>query len=136
MTGRPVRLGFHLVLDCLNSLLGRFGVDVVLLRSSFPHSSDVEPKKRESFVDMDHAGLLRRQPQPQRGDRSRHLLPQGFGVLTLSVHHYHEIVGETDQPPVSEPFSFAGGPLSGSSHLLSPLLIEVFIEHRQCDVCQ
>jgi hypothetical protein len=50
-------------LNRLDRPLGWHGVDVVLLGSSFPHPADVETKEVEALIDVDHLGLLRRQPQ-------------------------------------------------------------------------
>lgn len=44
-------------------------------------------------VDVHHAGLVRGQVQPQRGDHLRNLVPQRLGVATLTVDDEHEVVG-------------------------------------------
>ena len=75
----------------------------MLLRSSFPHPADVEAEEVEALVDVDDAGLLRRQAQPQRGQHGRHLRAQRLGVLAFPGHHDDEVVGVADQPPVAQP---------------------------------
>jgi len=58
----------------------------VLVRSTFPHPPDVEPEEVKALVDVHDAGLLRRQPQPQRGDHGRHLFTQRFGMVAITGH--------------------------------------------------
>ena len=55
----PVGHGPHPVLDGGDRLLRGLGVDEVFVASSFPHPSDIEPEEVESFIDVDHLGLLR-----------------------------------------------------------------------------
>jgi len=53
----------------------------------------LNPEEVEPLVDMRHGGLLRRQPQPQRCEHGRHLLPQFLRVVPATRHHDHEVVG-------------------------------------------
>jgi hypothetical protein len=90
----------------------------------------VEPEEVEALIDVDDAGLLRRQPQPHWGENVCHLLPQRLGMPALPGHHHHEVVGIADELPVSEAVPFAFGPLLVGAHPLSALTLEVIIQHR------
>ncbi|MFF4138509.1 hypothetical protein ACFY1B_45335 [Streptomyces mirabilis] len=65
----------------------------------------------KALIDVDHGGLLRRQPQPQRGEHGRHFLPQSLGVMTVTEYHQDEIVTVANEPPDTLAFPSAFGPL-------------------------
>jgi hypothetical protein len=62
--GRPVRHRRYLVLDGLDGLPGRHGVDVIPARSPLPHPADGKAEEVEALVNADDAGLFLREPQP------------------------------------------------------------------------
>src|SRR5487761_1395393 len=75
------------------------------LGPAFPLAADMKAQEVEPLVDMHHGGLLRRQPQPQRSEHGRHLLPQFLRVMPVTRHHYHEVSrpGEFHPRPLAEP---------------------------------
>ncbi|MGV9386440.1 hypothetical protein ACWDRB_62305 [Nonomuraea sp. NPDC003707] len=73
MQGGPVQLRLHLVLDRLDRLLGRLGVDEVLLRSSFPLPADGESKEIEAIVHLAYLHIAFADPdQPVYQDIRKH----------------------------------------------------------------
>jgi hypothetical protein len=65
----------------------------VLARSPFPHSADGEAEEVEALVNMDDAGFLFGEPQPQRGQDGGCLLAQRLSVLAGAVHHDDKVIG-------------------------------------------
>ena len=83
---------------------------------------------------MDRAGLLRCQPQPQRGEDGPHLLAQCLGVVPITGDHENKIIRIADESPVSLAGACALAPLFFCAHLLVPLLNEMIVQCRQGNI--
>ena len=105
----------------------------VLVRSLPPASLDAKPEEVESLARVADAGLLDGQAKPQRGDHLRHFVPQPVRVRLGPDHHDHEVVCVSDDP-IGGPAALSVGLPPPGCPVGIPLLAEVLVQHRQCDV--
>src|SRR5512140_2149921 len=103
----------------------------MLLGSPFPHPSDMEAEEVEALIDVDHPGLLRCQPQPHEGQHGCHFLAQRLGMAPVARHHQDKIIRIADELIIALAASPALLPLIWSSHLLTPYLVEMAVQHRE-----
>jgi hypothetical protein len=55
-------------------------------------------------------------------------------MVPITRHHENEIVAIADESPVALAGLLALFPLPLGAHLLMPLLVEMIIQRRQCDI--